>query len=256
MRITLGDDEIGCDDRGRGRAAILLHAFPLDRRMWEPVVQAVEMGMRVVTLDFRGLGESTGMGSIADWADDAARLLDRLEIERAVVGGVSMGGYAALAFAARHPQRLAGLLLADTRAGADSDEGKQKREAAIAEVARRGTKAYVEAAVPALLAEGSKALDLALAIATLQSPTGIAAAQAALRDRPDRSKELASIDAPTTVLVGELDKVTPPAEAKKLADGIRGAKLVKIPGVGHLTPIEAPSQVADALVELTARAAW
>jgi pimeloyl-ACP methyl ester carboxylesterase len=95
-----------------------------------------------------------------------------------------------------------------------------------------------------------------MAIASLQTPTGIAAAQAALRDRPDRAGELASIKAPATVLVGALDAVTPPAEAKKLAKGIRGARLVEIPGAGHLTPIEAPDQVADELVALAARAAW
>jgi pimeloyl-ACP methyl ester carboxylesterase len=257
MRVTLGGQTIGYDDRGRGRPVALLHAFPLDRRMWEPVTRLIEQAVRVVTIDFRGLGDSGGMGSIADGADDLARLLDHLGIERAVVGGVSMGGYGALAFAARHAARMAGLLLVDTRAGADSDEGRAKRDAAIADVARRGTPAFVEGAVPPLLApDAAQPRDLALAIATLQEPTGIAAALAAMRDRSDRTGELQAIAAPTTVMVGALDTLTPPAEARKLAEVIRGAKLIELPGTGHLVPLEAPGRVADAIVALVGRAAW
>jgi pimeloyl-ACP methyl ester carboxylesterase len=166
-----------------------------------------------------------------------------------------MGGYVALAFLRRHPSRVRALFLADTRAAADSAEARAGREKAIALVAAKGVSPYAEELVPKLVAPSNeRALDLAMALATLQSPVGVAGALAALRDRPDATRDLADVDVPATVLVGALDAITPPAEAEKVAQAIRGAKLITVEGAGHLSALEAPDRVATAIEELMARA--
>ena len=254
MRVRLGDVDIGWDEVGRGTPLLLLHAFPLDRRMWQGLGQALAPGARVVTMDARGFGESTGAGTIDDFADDAAALLDHLGVARAVVGGLSMGGYVALAFARRHADRLSGLLLADTRAGADNEAGRAGRDAAIARVAGEGPAGFVGEFVPKLVApEHRKALDLALAIAAQQTALGVAGALAALRDRPDATAGLARIAVPTQIIVGALDALTPPTEARALAAAIPGATQVEIAGAGHLSVLEAPDEFADAVRALLRR---
>lgn len=255
MQLLLdGKTTLGYDDEGRGMALVLLHAFPLDRRMWASIAPRLSQSARLITLDFRGLGESTGIGSIEGWADDAARLLDRLGIERAVVGGLSMGGYSALAFARRHPMRLAGLLLADCRAGADSDEARAGRDKGIGRVAREGVRGFAEEMAGKLVAPESRtARDLAAAIGVSQTVTGVAGALAALRDRPDATGGLAAIHVPTTVIVGSLDALTPPSDAEALSKAIPGAIQVVLDGVGHLSAIEAPDHFAAAVEGLLKR---
>jgi pimeloyl-ACP methyl ester carboxylesterase len=145
-------------------------------------------------------------------------------------------------------------VLADTRAGADSDAQRAVRDEAIARVAREGSARYVEELVPKLLsARSDKARPLALAIAGLQSPFGVAGALAALRDRPDRSALLPAIAVPTEVVVGAEDALTPPSEAAAMARAIPGATLTEIPGAGHLTPLEAPAAFARAARAVIAR---
>jgi 3-oxoadipate enol-lactonase len=251
MRAEFGVNTIGYEDRGRGEPIVLLHGFPLDRRMWEPVIRLVEHHVRVIAPDLRGAGESTGTGTIEDMADDVVRLLDRLRIERVCLGGMSMGGYVALAISRKHPERLAGLLLADTRATADAPEGRAAREAAIATVAAKGVGPYAEEFVPKLLAPANaKGREVMVALAALQSPTGIAGALAAMRDRPDGTKALKKIQVPTLVVVGALDTLIPPAESKKLAAAIPGAELIEIPNAGHLSSVDAPDPFANAIEQL------
>lgn len=263
MRLSVRGAPLGIERRGRAAARIpplvLLHAFPLDRRMWDRVVDELWFNVDVTAVDFRGLGESELLASppsIDDHADDLAALLDALAIERAVVCGLSMGGYVALAFAVRHPGRLQGLALADTRAAADSPAQRQARDAAIARIAREGTAAYLDELLPRLCApSATAALAEALSLARLQPPMGVAGALAALRDRPDRSAQLATLSTPTTVLVGSEDATTPPAEARQLAAAIRGAEVVELPGAGHLSALESPRRFAEVLRGLLERAA-
>lgn len=254
MLLKLDGVTLGYDDRGRGTPLLLLHAFPLDRRMWEPVAERLTQRARLITVDCRGLGESSGISSIEGWADDSARLLARLGVERAVVGGLSMGGYSALAFARRHPNRLAGLLLADTRAGVDSDEARANRDKSIGRVAREGVRRYTEEMAAKLVAKESQAArDMAAAIGGAQTVTGIAGALAALRDRPDAAPGLAAIHVPCAVVVGALDTLTPPSEAQALKDAIPNATLTEIEGAGHLSAMEAPGAFAEAVEALLAR---
>ena len=240
------------DSGGTGPALVLLHAFPFDGRMWDAAVASLTGARRLILPDLRGFGQSAlggGPYAIADLADDVAALLDHLGIPRAALGGLSMGGYVALAFAARHRARLQALILADTRAGADTPEGRAGRDQAMALVRDKGVEAYADAQLPKLVAPGTPAEIKAQvrALAAGQSRDAVLAGLAALRDRPDRSGELAAIACPTLVIVGAEDAVTPPREATAMAGAIAGARLVELPGAGHLTALEQPGPFASAL---------
>jgi pimeloyl-ACP methyl ester carboxylesterase len=177
-----------------------------------------------------------------------AALLDSLGIERATVGGLSMGGYVSLAFAARHGARLERLILADTRAAADSDVARAGRADALAVVAKDGVAALVERQLAALLSPAaSEAVRVQVRGLGRQSPEGVSAGIKALRDRPDRRAELSAIRCPTLVIVGTEDKISPPAEMAEIASAIPGARLVEIAGAGHLSNLERPNEFSSAI---------
>lgn len=237
------------DDAGRGPVVVLLHGFPLSKAMWRPQVLALEPDYRVIVPDLRGFGGSSAFEespSLEQMADDIAGLFAALKIEEPVVlGGLSMGGYLALAVARKYPALLRGLILADTRAEPDGDQAKVNRDTMI-EFARSHTAVdVIEKMLPKLLAEKTRRqrLDVELTvrrIASDQTIDGIIGALKVLRDRPDARPFLAAIRVPTLVLVGSDDALTPPAMAETLATGIAGAKLVKIPGAGHMSNLEEP----------------
>jgi pimeloyl-ACP methyl ester carboxylesterase len=242
---------LSCDDIGSGPPIVLLHAFPLARAMWRPQTQALQSRYRVIAPDLPGFGNSgafTGAPSVETMADAVAALLDALAVsEPIVLGGLSMGGYVALAFARRHARRLRGLILADTRAEADSAEARANRDRTIA-FARQHTAAdVIEQMLPKLLGDTTRAqrplaADEVRRISMAQPIDGFVAALQALRDRPDATAGLAAISVPTLVLVGSEDTLTPPAVAQTLAAEIRGATLVTIAEAGHLSNLERPEQ--------------
>jgi len=244
-----GATPIGYDDRGTGPATVLLHPFPLTRTTWAGLADALAARRRVIAVDARGFGESplTGPFAIADIADDVAALMDRLAIARATVVGMSMGGYAALAFAARHRERLSALVLADTRAAADSAETRAARAAALAAV-DAGPAAYLAASLPRLLAPNAPpALVAHLRARAETRAASLRAGIEALRDRPDRTGELGAIACPTLVVCGTEDQVTPAAEMQQIAAAISGARFVPIAGAGHLSHVEAPGAFLHAV---------
>jgi pimeloyl-ACP methyl ester carboxylesterase len=251
MRATIGGAGLEYEATGSGPALLLLHAFPLGLFMWEPQVEALAATHRVVRFDARGFGGSpAGEGPLTmeAIADDGAALLDHLGLEKAIVAGCSMGGYAALAFARRHPRRLSGLVLLDTRGGADTEEAKANRAALAAKVLAEGASAAVEAFLPKLLGETTRREQPQLAARLRQrilatSPRGIANALHGLAARPDSRDLLGAIAVPTLVLVGAEDVLTPPSEAEALAAAIPGAVLEVIPAAGHLASLENPGAV-------------
>jgi 3-oxoadipate enol-lactonase len=227
---------------------VLIHAFPLDRRMWRWQAEPLSDAARILTVDLPGFGESAAppaSATLDEWADELENLLDDLVGgDPVVVGGLSMGGYVALRLAELHPERLEALILADTRAGADSEEGRAARDQAIFQVRRHGTPAVVEGLLPKLLSPEASPDVVAFAreIMLEQRPEVIAAALAAMRDRPDSSHILASIRVPALVIVGDADTLTPPSEAEAMARALADSWLVKIPRAGHLANLEAPDQ--------------
>jgi pimeloyl-ACP methyl ester carboxylesterase len=255
MKLKRSGTELTYDVHGEGPTVVLLHAFPFDRRMWMHTQAALATGRRVVTLDLRGFGESplgppSPSPSIEDFADDVSALLDALGAPMAALVGLSMGGYVALAFAHRHPARLAALVLADTRAGADAEAARQAREDGIAKVRADGTAEFLDGIPFRLLsAHAEEGLRRRVRGLAEQRAEGIVAALAAMRDRPDRSGELAALRCPTLVVVGADDTVTPPSDAQAMARAIAGARLVEIPRAGHLSNLEAPAAFERAVAD-------
>ncbi len=251
--------DLAHDDTRTGAPTVLFaHAFPFDRRLFRRQVDAVvARGARAVAPDLRGFGASSGLAkatTIDEHADDLARLLDRAGVERAILVGLSLGGYVALAFARRHPARLAGLLLSDTKAGPDSAEAKAGRAVNMERARREGAAAVFEAMAPKLLPRDAPpaVLDELRAFAAAQAPEGVVAALEAMRDRPDATPTLSSIRVPTRVVVGSEDQATPPAEAEILARGIPGATLTVIADVGHFPNVERPERFDEVLLDLVA----
>jgi 3-oxoadipate enol-lactonase len=239
------------------RTYVLLHAFPLGANMWEPQIRAIPDGWRMITPDLRGFGGSTEVDSvsalsIADYADDVADLLAELKVERAVIGGLSMGGYAVFALLQSRPEIIDALILADTRAVADSPEARANRRSMLALVDREGPQGVAKEMMPKLLGNTTRETNQT-AEATVrrlikqQSPVAIRGAIDRMMHRPDSTPLLASISVPTLVIVGEEDTLTPVAESERMAAAIKGAKLVKIPAAGHLSNLEQPDAFNHAL---------
>jgi pimeloyl-ACP methyl ester carboxylesterase len=251
MKTRIGDRELAYERYGTGKPLVLLHAFPFDGCMWRGAGQALGEFCRVIVPDMRGFGSSdlgAGDPSIADMADDVAALLDSLGTAKATIGGLSMGGYVALAFAARHRHRVERLILADTRAAADTDKARAGRADALALVEREGVAALVERQIPVLLSPGaSPSLREEVRELGRQNAAGVCAGIRALRDRPDRQSELAAIQCPTLVIVGAEDQISPLAEVAGMARAIPNARLVEIAGAGHLSNLEKPVEFVAAI---------
>lgn len=249
MQASAGGRLVGHDDTGTGIPLLLLHAFPLSRRMWKPQLTALAGRARCIALDHRGFGESDGQPphSIDRYADDAIALLDALGVKQpVVVCGLSLGGYIAFALWRRHPERLRALILADTRAAADTAEGRARRQALIDTVRTRGSGAIAEQQARALLSPRTiercpEKLGDVQALIAAQSADAIVGASEAMLARPDSTPTLSTISVPTLIIVGEDDAVTPPADADIMHRAIRGSRLERIAGAGHLSSLERPS---------------
>ena len=237
-------------DEGPGPAVVLLHGFPLSNAMWKEQLTGVGSMYRIIAPDLRGHGDSPapdGVYTIDEMADDVIELLDRLGLSvPVVVGGLSMGGYVALSLVVRYPTRVRGLMLMDTRAGADTPDAAEKREeTAQAVLAAGNVTAVVESMVPKLFSK--KTIDeRAERVAFLReameknTPRGIAGALRGMAIRPDRRDDLARIQVPTIVLVGEDDVITPPTERWPSPMRSKGLALKSSPTPGTWPPMRTP----------------
>src|SRR5436305_2882229 len=257
MKTTINDINIAYDDHGMGLPVLFLHAFPLNRNMWEGELTTLlsEERYRLVALDWPGFGESDIVADVSTmelFADCVAGLMDTLGMQSAILCGLSMGGYAAFAFLHKYPQRVAGLILADTRPGADTPEAQANREnvAQIAET--QGTGAIADLQVPRLLSEYTRQHHPEVEIRVRQmieaaTVQGTAAASRGMARRADSTELLAGITCPTLVIVGEQDALTPPSVAQEYAAQIPGAQLVVITNAGHLSNLEQPEAFLQAV---------
>lgn len=244
-------------DQGPGPAVVLLHGFPLSNAMWVEQLSAIGSVYRVIAPDLRGHGASPapeGVYTMDEMADDVIELLDTLHIsEPIVVGGLSLGGYVALSLVLRFPQRVRGLMLMDTQAGADTPEAAATREATARSVIEAGSAApIVDPMLQRLFApltqeERPERVEPLRAVMEQTTARGIAGTLRGMAIRPDRRADLAGISVPTLVLVGEDDVITPPTVARSLAEAIPGARLEVISKSGHMAPYENPS-VANTVI--------
>jgi pimeloyl-ACP methyl ester carboxylesterase len=259
MDLLWKSQPAGVREMGQGPPVILLHGYPLDGAMWSGVARVLARRFRVLKPDLPGRGETAAPseGRLEDSADFLQAILEALPAP-AGLAGFSMGGYVSLALARRRPARLASLALVDTRASADDDSGKAKRNEAIATVRSSGVAPIAEAMVPRLLGplslSNADLVERVRRIILRQKPETIEADLAAMRDRPDSRDFLPEISIPTLVVVGDADTLTPPSDSQEMAAAIPGARLVTIAGAGHLAPMERPGAVAAALGDFFAAA--
>lgn len=250
MKARINSIELAYDDHGIGQPIIFLHAFPLNRTMWRGLTIALlaEQRYRLVALDWRGFGESeleTGVITMELLADDLAALMDTLGMQQAILCGLSMGGYAAFAFLRKYPERVNGLILADTKPTADNEEARANREQVALLAERQGTSAIADLQLPKLLGahtrqEKPEQVMQVRRMIDAATPLGIAAASRGMAQRQDATALLPTITCPTLVIAGEEDELTPPALAQEYASKLKHAHVEIIPRAGHLSNLEQP----------------
>ena len=256
--VAVASGSLSVVEAGEGSPIVFLHAFPLSSRMWAPQLSAVPEGWRAIAPDLRGFGRSPRGGDpardVRAHAADVLALIDALGLPAPVLAGLSMGGYVAFECWRQRPSAIRALVLADTRAEADSDEASGRRRSMQALAGREGVGAVVDAMLPGLLGASTHTGDPHLAVdvrswALEASPEGVIDGLETLRTRPDSRPTLPTITCPTLVVVGAEDTLTPPDLARVIADGITGSRLVEIPGAGHLANVEAPAAFNAALAD-------
>lgn len=233
---------------------VFLHAFPLNADMWARQIAALP-GRRTLAPHFPGFGgRDAGEADLDAFARAVLADMDAAGVERAVLVGLSMGGYVAFRLHALAPERVAALVLADTRAGADDEAGRKRRADQAARARSEGIGWIPDAMVPALLGETTRrerpeVVQQVRGLVAQANPEGVARALEAMSRRPDSTPSLGKIGVPTLVVVGEEDTLTPPGESRIIADGIPGARLLTLPGAGHLANLEAPAGFNQALLD-------
>ncbi len=238
------------------KPVVFLHAFPFSARMWAPQLGAVRGRFSAHAVNLPGFGgEPATAATLDQFAESVLEELDVLGIEQAVFIGLSMGGYVAFRLFDLAPERFLGLILADTRAGADAPEGKAKRTALAERVRREGAKALLPDFLHAVLGETTRRTRPELvreveAMILEADPEGVAKALLAMRDRPDSFELLSRMDFPVLLLFGEEDALTPPEEGLRMLEKLPQGRMLTVPGAGHMANLEAPAAFNTALLGL------
>ena len=264
MKIRLNGTTINYTERGlpQGTPVVFIHGFPLNHTMWEPQMKALPNHFRAITYDIRGHGESDisdGQYTIEFFVDDLLSLLDHLVIDRAIICGLSMGGYIALRAYERSPERFKALVLCDTKSEADTNEGKLKRSAIVRNVKANGNGPFADEFAAAILAPQTfqthpEIVESIKRMIRANSPIGIAGASLALGCRTDTTGVLSAVKVPTLILVGEHDKLTPPAVSESMHKQIAHSELHVIPYAAHMSNLENAPAFDTYLIEFLSRA--
>jgi 3-oxoadipate enol-lactonase len=246
MRVKSGDVEIFYEALGSGPALVLLHAFPASHRMWLPVAEMLTARFRVIVPDLRAHGESgvgDGPATMEQHAHDVLAVCRDAGVERAIFGGVSIGGYVLFEFVRRYRERVAALILSDTRAPADSDDTRAARFKSIEDVRRLGPEPFIETSLNRILGETTRTnrrdlVERVRAMGSNMTTQRIAAIQQGMAERPDSTSMLPTLQVPALLLFGEEDVVTPRADAELLAREIPRSTFHVVPRAGHLAVFE------------------
>lgn len=254
MRYTRQGITLEYDDIGNGVPLLLIHAFPLDRSMWRAQIAGLQQQYRVIAPDLRGFGHSTDTDgeivSMEQYAADLKALLDSVNVKQVVVAGLSMGGYIALAFLAQYADRVKGLILANTRAVADTDEAKQTRLANADRARAEGISFLIDSMAPKMLGPNAKPeiVGTVRSIMARQRSVGVASALRGMAARPDRSALLRYVKVPTLIITGSADALIPPADSDTMHKAMsNNSTLVSIADAGHLSNLDKADVFNDAL---------
>lgn len=251
--ISINNRFISYTETGQGRPLVLIHAFPTDKRLWEPQHEGLKSQFRVISLDLWGFGDSSDVDGTAvtmsEYAEEVKQLLDHLKIKKAIIGGESMGGYIALAFLERYPNSIEGLVLSNTQAIADSDEAKVNREKTALDVLENGSEklvnTFMEKAVSTNASEEIKAF--LSHILNKQKPIAIASALRGMALRFQTQDLLASTLLPVLIITSEHDKVISPQQSEEMLSFAKNSQLVVLANAGHLSNLEQSDQWNQAI---------
>jgi pimeloyl-ACP methyl ester carboxylesterase len=237
-----------------GTPVLLLHGFPFTSESFWPQLDAPPQGVRLIVPDHRGFGQSElapGISTMEAMAQDALKALDQLGIVDVIAGGVSMGGYIAMALTRLEPARVRGLILIDTQATADDSAAKERREATAKDLETNGMGNSATSMLPRLLAPEARPYVRARVDSIIRGVNPVAAAAAArgMAARDDSREILSRYNGPALIIVGEKDEITPVEKSKAMSELIKGSKLSVIPGVGHLANLEAPQLITQAIAD-------
>jgi 3-oxoadipate enol-lactonase len=256
QRLTVNGVRLAVEVRGHGPAVLFIHGYPVDHSIWTHQLATLEGWCRIAP-DLRGMGQSDApdLGySMETYAADLVALLDLLGVEQAVLVGHSMGGYIAFEFLRRWRNRVRGLVLVDSRAESDTPEGKRNRDSAATMAREQGAEAIADAMLSRILGRTTQAdapaiVERVRALMATSPVAGLVGALAAMRERSDSMALLPELNGlPTLVIVGDEDELTPPTQARAMADAIPGASLVVIRSAGHLPTVERPVETTDAIL--------
>jgi 3-oxoadipate enol-lactonase len=252
-RVRVEGRDVRYLEAGAGWPVVLIHAFPVNADMWRPQLERVPEGWRFIAPDVRGFGPETstaGSFTLDDAAADLAAFMDHLKLDRAVIGGLSMGGYITFALWRRSPERFNGMILADTKADADTAEGRDGRRRMIELVRTKGSAAVADQMLPKLLSVQDP--DIVSSVRSMIESTsvdGIGAALEAIMTRPDSTPDLTAVNCPALILVGARDALTPEANARAMEKRIERSRVVVLPDAGHLSNLESPDVFSRALTD-------
>ena len=255
--ITINNVQLAYDDTGSGSAIVLVHGYPFNRTMWDDQLPTLLQKHRVIRVDLRGHGESEAAEESATMtlmARDIAAVLDSLGVDRVTIAGLSMGGYVTLAFYQLFASRVEKLILADTRAQADTDENKKTRAEQAQKILAEGMAGIVDTMLPKLLAPEtvSKRPEVVKRVRDMMlhtKPKGAAAALSGMAEREDQTSRLSGIQVPALILVGREDAITPVADSERMHQMIPNSQYVVIENAGHVSNIEQPEEFNRALTD-------
>jgi pimeloyl-ACP methyl ester carboxylesterase len=248
-KIQTNNITLAYERLGNGKPLMLIHGFPLDHTSWSEVTSLLKNDFDLILPDLRGFGQSTTVETpytMSDMADDLAGLLDHLKTEKIALAGHSMGGYVALAFAKKYPQRVSGLGLVASQAIADSPEGKDRRYQTAADVAQKGVGVVAEA-MPPKLSGDARVQAFVRAVIEQQSPSAVIGALKAMAEREDLMSHLSSVTFPVVLIHGNADMLIPVDRAKEIKAVLPTAQFVELQGAGHMPMMEFAKETAEGL---------
>ena len=247
--VAINGINLAYERLGNGKPLMLIHGFPLDHTSWSEVTSLLKNDFDLILPDLRGFGQSTTMETpytISDMADDLAGLLDDLKIEKIALAGHSMGGYVALAFAKKYPQRVSGLGLVSSQAVADSPEGKDRRYQTATDVAQKGVGIVADAMTPKLSAD-ARVQIFVRAVIERQTPSAVIGALKAMAEREDLMSYLSSVTFPVLLIHGGADVLIPIERAKEIKAVLSSAQFIELKGAGHMPMMEFEKETAEGL---------